>query len=146
MTLTYQDQSLRERSGLGTMKHTKPEAQESSNKSVSGPVTVSDTEPVTSSVPTKVKTNDQESKIDELTKLVQMLIDEKINSTQKVQEPISMSSQPESSKSVNLSKQSQDSKPSGKNTDSSKPIRPTPLQKPKLKYELYNYTNHLTDD
>ncbi|GJY56331.1 hypothetical protein Tco_0455446 [Tanacetum coccineum] len=36
----------------------------------SGPATISDTKPVTSSVPTKVKTNDQESKIDELTKLV----------------------------------------------------------------------------
>ncbi|GJT32107.1 retrovirus-related pol polyprotein from transposon TNT 1-94 [Tanacetum coccineum] len=56
-------------------------------RSVSGPVTVSDIEPVTSSVPTKVKINDQESKINELTKLVQMLMDEKINSTQMIQEP-----------------------------------------------------------
>ncbi|GJW98049.1 hypothetical protein Tco_0179857 [Tanacetum coccineum] len=69
------------------------------HKSVSGPVTIYDTEPVTSSVPTKVKTNDQESKINELRKLVQMLMDEKINSTQKTQEPKSMSSQSESSKS-----------------------------------------------
>ncbi|GKA66200.1 retrovirus-related pol polyprotein from transposon TNT 1-94, partial [Tanacetum coccineum] len=81
MTLTYQDHSLRERSGLGTMKHTKPETQKYSNKSVLGLVIVSDTEPVTSLVPTKVKTNDQESKIDDLTKLVQMLMDENINST-----------------------------------------------------------------
>ncbi|GKC22323.1 retrovirus-related pol polyprotein from transposon TNT 1-94 [Tanacetum coccineum] len=44
MTLTYQDHSPNERSGLGTMKHTKPETQESSNKSVSGTVTVCDTE------------------------------------------------------------------------------------------------------
>ncbi|GJS02866.1 retrovirus-related pol polyprotein from transposon TNT 1-94 [Tanacetum coccineum] len=58
MTLIYQDHSLRERSGLGTMKHTKPETQESSNKYVSGPVTVSNPKPVTSSVPTEVKTND----------------------------------------------------------------------------------------
>ncbi|GJX57458.1 retrovirus-related pol polyprotein from transposon TNT 1-94 [Tanacetum coccineum] len=72
MTLTYQDHSPRERSGLGTMKHTKPETQVSSNKNVLGHVTVSDTEIVTSSVPTEVKTNNQESKIDELTKLVQM--------------------------------------------------------------------------
>ncbi|GJS97062.1 retrovirus-related pol polyprotein from transposon TNT 1-94, partial [Tanacetum coccineum] len=40
MTLTYQDHSPRERSGLGTMKHIKPETQESSNKNVSGPVTI----------------------------------------------------------------------------------------------------------
>ncbi|GKA24501.1 hypothetical protein Tco_0710534 [Tanacetum coccineum] len=53
---------------------------------------------VTSSVPTEVKTNDQESKVDELTKLVQMLIDEKINSIQKTYEPKSVSSHPESSK------------------------------------------------
>nr|GEW02662.1 hypothetical protein [Tanacetum cinerariifolium] len=44
MPLTYQDHSLRERTGLGTMKHTKPETQESLSKSVSGPVTVCDTE------------------------------------------------------------------------------------------------------
>ncbi|GJR32578.1 hypothetical protein Tco_1108810 [Tanacetum coccineum] len=91
-----------------------------SKSSVSGPVTIYDTELVTSSVPTKVKTNDQESKINELTKLVQMLMDEKINFTQKTQEPKSMSSQSESSKSVNSSKQSQDSKPNGKKHDSSK--------------------------
>ncbi|GJY38546.1 hypothetical protein Tco_0424910 [Tanacetum coccineum] len=83
MTLTYQDHSPRERSGLGTMKHTKPETQESSNKNVSGPVIVSNPKPVTFSVPSEVKTNYQESKINELTKLVQMLMDEKINSTQK---------------------------------------------------------------
>ncbi|GJX54105.1 hypothetical protein Tco_0282474 [Tanacetum coccineum] len=122
MTLTYQDHSPKERSGLGTMKHTKPETQESSSKNVSGPVIVSNPEPVISSVPTEVKTNDQESKINELTKL------------------------PESSKSVNSSKQSHDSKSNGKNPDSYKPIRPKPLQKPKLKCELCNYTNHSTDD
>ncbi|GJX63376.1 RNA-directed DNA polymerase [Tanacetum coccineum] len=44
MTLTYQDHSPRERSGLGTMKHTKPETQVSLNKNVLGHVTVSDTE------------------------------------------------------------------------------------------------------
>ncbi|GKB01274.1 hypothetical protein Tco_0829318 [Tanacetum coccineum] len=70
MTLTYQDHSPRERPGLGTMKHTKPKIQESSNKSVSRIVTVCNTEPITSLVPTEVKTNDQESKIDELTKLI----------------------------------------------------------------------------
>ncbi|GKA89553.1 retrovirus-related pol polyprotein from transposon TNT 1-94 [Tanacetum coccineum] len=86
MPLTYQDHSSRERPGLGTMKHTKPETQEFSSKSASRHVTIYDTKPVTSLVPTKVKNNEQESKIDELTKLVQMLMDEKINSTQKIQE------------------------------------------------------------
>ncbi|GKA68503.1 hypothetical protein Tco_0768420 [Tanacetum coccineum] len=89
MPLTYQDHSLRERLGLGTMKHTKLKIQKSSSKSVSGPITVCDTEPVTSSVPTEVKNNDQESKIDELTKLS------------------------ESSKSVNSSKMSEDFKSNG---------------------------------
>ncbi|GJR80008.1 hypothetical protein Tco_0150793 [Tanacetum coccineum] len=133
MTLTYQDHSLRERPGLGKMNHTKPETKESSNKIVSGPVTDQDTEPVTSLVPTKVKTNDQESKINELIKLVQILMDEKINPTQMTQEFQPMNQQPESSKSVNSSKQSQDSKPYGKNTNSSKPVKPKPLQKPMLK-------------
>ncbi|GJW32950.1 retrovirus-related pol polyprotein from transposon TNT 1-94 [Tanacetum coccineum] len=52
----------------------------------------------------------------------------------------------ESSKSVNSSKLSQESKLNGKNTDSSKPIRPKSLQKPKLKCELYHYTNHSTNE
>ncbi|GJU91494.1 retrovirus-related pol polyprotein from transposon TNT 1-94 [Tanacetum coccineum] len=101
MPLTYQDHSPKERPG---------------------PVTVCDTEPLTSLVPTKVKINDQESKIDELTKVSK------------------------SSKSVNSSKLSQESKPNGKNTDSSKPVKPKPLHKPKLKCELCHYTNHSTDD
>ncbi|GJV80146.1 retrovirus-related pol polyprotein from transposon TNT 1-94 [Tanacetum coccineum] len=117
MTLTYQDHSPRERSGLGIMKHTKPKTQESSNKNILGPVIIFNPELVTSSVPTKVKTDDQVSKINELTKL-----------------------------SDNSSKQSQDSKPNGKNPNSSKPVRPKPLQKPKLKCELCNYTNNSTDD
>ncbi|GJU46181.1 retrovirus-related pol polyprotein from transposon TNT 1-94 [Tanacetum coccineum] len=70
MPLTYQDHSPRERHGSGTMKHTKPKTQEFLSKSVSGSVTVCNTEPVTSLVPTKVKNNDQESKINELTKLI----------------------------------------------------------------------------
>ncbi|GJY33330.1 retrovirus-related pol polyprotein from transposon TNT 1-94 [Tanacetum coccineum] len=70
MALTYQDHSPRERPGLGIMTHTKSETQESSSKIVLGIVNVYDTEPVTSSVPTEVKINDQESKIDERTKLV----------------------------------------------------------------------------
>ncbi|GJV44132.1 hypothetical protein Tco_1428668 [Tanacetum coccineum] len=41
MTLTYKVHSPRERSGLGTMKHTKPETQESPNKNISGPVAIS---------------------------------------------------------------------------------------------------------
>nr|GEW23583.1 hypothetical protein [Tanacetum cinerariifolium] len=72
----YNQASLdEERPGLGTLKHTKPKTQESSNESISGPVTASGIEPVTSSVPIKVKTNDQESKIVELIKLVQMTSD-----------------------------------------------------------------------
>ncbi|GKE41079.1 hypothetical protein Tco_1464484, partial [Tanacetum coccineum] len=98
MTLTYQDHSPMKRSGLGTMKHTKPETQESLNKNVSEPVIVSNPEPVTSSVLTEVKTNYQVSKINKLKKLVQMLMDEKITSTQKSQEPIYVSLKPESSK------------------------------------------------
>ncbi|GKB15824.1 retrovirus-related pol polyprotein from transposon TNT 1-94 [Tanacetum coccineum] len=73
-------------------------------------------------------------------------MDEKINSSQKIQESKFVNPQPESSKSVNSSKLSQDSKPNGKNTDSSKPVRPKPLQKPKLKCELCHYTNHSTND
>ncbi|GKA68619.1 hypothetical protein Tco_0768536 [Tanacetum coccineum] len=53
MPLTYQDHSPKKRPGLGIMKHTKPKIQESSSKSVSGPVTLSNTEPVISLVPTK---------------------------------------------------------------------------------------------
>ncbi|GKA34966.1 hypothetical protein Tco_0721395 [Tanacetum coccineum] len=71
MPLTFQPHSLRERPGLGIMKH-KPETQDSLDKSVSGTVTVSETEPTTPSVPTEVNNIEQESKINELTKLVQM--------------------------------------------------------------------------
>ncbi|GKD68765.1 hypothetical protein Tco_1322855, partial [Tanacetum coccineum] len=91
MPLTYQDHSLKERPSLSTMKHTKPETQESSSKSVSRLVTICDLEPVTSLVPTEVKNNEQESKIDELTKLVQMLMNEKVKSSQKTHEPTSSS-------------------------------------------------------
>nr|GEX64156.1 retrovirus-related Pol polyprotein from transposon TNT 1-94 [Tanacetum cinerariifolium] len=55
-----------------------PSLEGSSTKSVSGTVTVSETKQITPSVPTKVKDTEQESKLNELTKLVQMLIDEKI--------------------------------------------------------------------
>ncbi|GJY87310.1 retrovirus-related pol polyprotein from transposon TNT 1-94 [Tanacetum coccineum] len=58
----------------------------------------------------------------------------------------SPSSEPESSKSINSFKQSQDSKPNGKNSDLYKPVRLNPFQKSKLKCELCNYTNHSTDD
>nr|GEU79374.1 retrovirus-related Pol polyprotein from transposon TNT 1-94 [Tanacetum cinerariifolium] len=43
-------------------------------ESVSGTVTVSETEPTTHSVPTEVNDTEQESKINELTKLVQMIL------------------------------------------------------------------------
>ncbi|GJX77693.1 hypothetical protein Tco_0324504 [Tanacetum coccineum] len=98
MPLTFQPYSPRERSCLGTMKHTKLETQESSDKSVSRTVTINEIEPTTPSIPTKVKNTEQESKLNELTKLVQMLIDEKVNSTQKTQESNSLSNQTESSK------------------------------------------------
>nr|GEV91402.1 hypothetical protein [Tanacetum cinerariifolium] len=54
MSLTYQTHSPKgEKPGFSIMKHTKPETQKSSNKNVSGPVIVNDTEPFTPSVPTK---------------------------------------------------------------------------------------------
>ncbi|GJY25438.1 zinc finger, CCHC-type containing protein [Tanacetum coccineum] len=74
MSLTFQSHSLKERYGLVIMKHTKPETQDSLNKSVLGTVTVSETESTTPSVPTEVKNTEQESKINELTKLVQMIL------------------------------------------------------------------------
>ncbi|GJS50656.1 hypothetical protein Tco_0624018 [Tanacetum coccineum] len=77
MPLTFQPHSPRERPDLGIMKHTKSENTTSLNKSISGTVTVSETEPTTPSFPTEVVNTEQESKINELTKLVQMLIDEK---------------------------------------------------------------------
>ncbi|GKE12657.1 hypothetical protein Tco_1416208, partial [Tanacetum coccineum] len=146
MSLTFQPHSPKERSGLGIMKNTKPETQDSLNKSVSGTVTVSETEPTTPSVPIEVKNTEQESKINELTKLAQMLIDEKVNSTQKTQESNSQIQQIASSKSVDSSKMSQDSKLKVQNSGSSKSLRPKLIQKPQLKCELYHYTNYSTDD
>nr|GFB49848.1 hypothetical protein [Tanacetum cinerariifolium] len=70
MPLTFQPNSLKERPGRGIMKHTKPETQDSPNKSVLGTVTVSETKQITPSVPTKVEDTEQESKLNELTKLV----------------------------------------------------------------------------
>ncbi|GKA66799.1 hypothetical protein Tco_0766607 [Tanacetum coccineum] len=58
--LTFQSHSPKERPGLGIMRHTKPETQDSSNKSVSGTVTVSETKQTTPSVPIKVKETKQE--------------------------------------------------------------------------------------
>nr|GEX39605.1 retrovirus-related Pol polyprotein from transposon TNT 1-94 [Tanacetum cinerariifolium] len=77
MPLTFQPYSPKERPGLGIMKHKKPETHDSSNKSVSGTITISETKQITPSVPTEVKDTEQESKLNELTKLVEMLIDEK---------------------------------------------------------------------
>ncbi|GJT10489.1 hypothetical protein Tco_0857531 [Tanacetum coccineum] len=76
----------------GASLSSKHETQESSNKCVSGPVTINDTEPVTPSVRTEVKNTEQESKINELIKLVQMLMDEKINSKTHEQKPESSNS------------------------------------------------------
>ncbi|GJX35671.1 retrovirus-related pol polyprotein from transposon TNT 1-94 [Tanacetum coccineum] len=118
MPLTFQPHSPKERQGLGIMKHTKPETQYSFKKSVSRTVTVSKTKQTTPSVPTEVKHTEQESKLNELTKLVQMLIDEKVNSNQKTQESNSKIQKTESK----------------------------PIQKPQLKCELCHYINHLTDD
>nr|GEW09582.1 hypothetical protein [Tanacetum cinerariifolium] len=58
--LTFQPHSLRERSGIAIMNHTKPETQDSSNKSVLGTFTVSENEQTTPSVPTEVKDIEQE--------------------------------------------------------------------------------------
>ncbi|GJZ05125.1 hypothetical protein Tco_0538400 [Tanacetum coccineum] len=58
--LTFQPHSLRERPGLGIMKHTKPETQDYYNKSVSGTVIVSETKQTIPSVPTEVKDTEQE--------------------------------------------------------------------------------------
>ncbi|GJU49361.1 retrovirus-related pol polyprotein from transposon TNT 1-94 [Tanacetum coccineum] len=146
MPLTFQLHSPKERPGLGIMKHTKPETHDSSNKSVSGTVTVSETKQTTPSVPTEVKDTKQESKLNALTKLVQMLIDEKVNSNKKTQESNSKIQKTESSKLVDSSKISQDSKPKVQSIGSSKSLRPKPIQKPQLKCELCHCTNHSTDD
>ncbi|GJT83918.1 retrovirus-related pol polyprotein from transposon TNT 1-94 [Tanacetum coccineum] len=90
-----------------------PETQEYSSKSVLGPITINDIEPVTPSVPTEFKNTEQESKINELTKLVQILMDEKINSKSNKQKP-------ESSNSRSSSKVSKDIKSKSENTESSK--------------------------
>nr|GEV00990.1 retrovirus-related Pol polyprotein from transposon TNT 1-94 [Tanacetum cinerariifolium] len=108
-----------------------------------GTVTVSETKPTTPLVPTKVKNTKQELKINELTKLVMMLIDEKVNSTQKTQESKPPIQQTESSKSVDSLKLTQ---PNVLNSGSSKSLRPKPIQKPQLKCELCHYTNYSTDD
>ncbi|GJS23891.1 retrovirus-related pol polyprotein from transposon TNT 1-94 [Tanacetum coccineum] len=146
MSLTFQPHSPKERPGLGIMKHTKPETQDSSNESVLGTVTASESKQTTPSVHTEVKDIKQESKLNELTKLVQMLIDEKVNSDQKTQESNSKIQKAESSKLVDSSKISRDSKPKAHSTSSSKLLRPKLIQKPQLKCELYHYTNHSTDD
>nr|GEW15509.1 hypothetical protein [Tanacetum cinerariifolium] len=72
MPLTFQPHSLKEIPRLSIIKHTKPETHDSSNKSVSGTVTISGTKPITSLVPTEVKDTEQESKLNELTKVVQI--------------------------------------------------------------------------
>ncbi|GJT29075.1 retrovirus-related pol polyprotein from transposon TNT 1-94 [Tanacetum coccineum] len=87
MSLIFQPHSLGERPGLGIMKHTKTETQEYLDNSVSGTITVSETKPTIPSVPTEVKNTEQESKLNELTKLVQMLIDEKNTSSSKSLRP-----------------------------------------------------------
>nr|GFA49331.1 hypothetical protein [Tanacetum cinerariifolium] len=61
MPLAFQPHSPKERPGLGIMKHTKP----SSNKSVLGIVTISESKQTTPSVPTEVKDTEQESKLNE---------------------------------------------------------------------------------
>ncbi|GJS86082.1 hypothetical protein Tco_0752623 [Tanacetum coccineum] len=112
-SLSKRETRLRHHETHKALKH-----KNSSNKSVSGTVTVSESKQTTPSVPTKVKDTEQESKLNELTKLVQMLIDEKVNSDQKTQESNSKIQKTE----------------------------PKPIQKPQLKCELCHYTNHSTDD
>nr|GEW95683.1 hypothetical protein [Tanacetum cinerariifolium] len=114
-------------------------------KSVSRTVTVCETKKIIPSVPSEVKDTKQESKLNELTKLVQMLIDEKVNSNQEIQESTSKIQKTKSSKSVDSSRMSQESKPKVQNTGSSKLLKPKPIQKPQLKCKLCHYTNHSTD-
>ncbi|GKB70945.1 retrovirus-related pol polyprotein from transposon TNT 1-94, partial [Tanacetum coccineum] len=47
---------------------------------------------------------------------------------------------------VDSSKMSQDSKSKVQSTGSSKSLRPKPIQKPQIKFELCHYTNHSTND
>nr|GEX10251.1 retrovirus-related Pol polyprotein from transposon TNT 1-94 [Tanacetum cinerariifolium] len=96
--LTFQPHSPKERPGLGIMKHIKPETQNSFDKIVSGTVIVSETKQITPSVPTEVRDIKQESKLNKLTKLVQMLSDEKVNSNPQTQESTSKIQKTESSK------------------------------------------------
>nr|GEW05049.1 hypothetical protein [Tanacetum cinerariifolium] len=91
----------------------------SSNKSVSKTVTVSETKKIKPSVLTEVKDTEHESKLNELTKLVQMIIDEKVNPKQMTQES-SKIQKTESSKSVASSRMNQDSKHKVQNTGSSR--------------------------
>ncbi|GJW51142.1 retrovirus-related pol polyprotein from transposon TNT 1-94 [Tanacetum coccineum] len=60
MPLTFQPYSPKERPGLGIIKNTKPETQDSPNESVSGTVTINESKQTTPSVPTKVKDTEQE--------------------------------------------------------------------------------------
>ncbi|GJW78662.1 retrovirus-related pol polyprotein from transposon TNT 1-94 [Tanacetum coccineum] len=103
---------------LKILQGASPSLEDPSNESVSRTVTVNECKQTTPLVPTEVKDTEQESKLNELTKLVQMLIDEKVNSDQKTQES-------------NLKIQK---------------AEPKPIQKPQLKCELCHYTNHSTDD
>ncbi|GJR07475.1 hypothetical protein Tco_0790127 [Tanacetum coccineum] len=77
-------------------------------------------------VPSEVKNIEQESTLNELTKLVQMLMDEKINTKTHEQKP-------ESSNSGSSSKISQDVKLNSQNSGSSKSLRIKLIQKPQLK-------------
>ncbi|GJU80893.1 retrovirus-related pol polyprotein from transposon TNT 1-94 [Tanacetum coccineum] len=62
---------------LKSLQGASSSSEDSSNESVSGTVTISESKQTTSLVPTEVKDTEQELKLNELTKLVQMLIDEK---------------------------------------------------------------------
>ncbi|GJY54237.1 retrovirus-related pol polyprotein from transposon TNT 1-94 [Tanacetum coccineum] len=101
---------------LKSLQGASPCSADSSNKGVLGTVTISESKQTTPSVPTEVKDTEQESKLNELTKLVQMLIDEKVNSDQKTHESNSKIQNAELSKSVDSSKISQDSKPKDRRT------------------------------
>ncbi|GJV33147.1 hypothetical protein Tco_1393547 [Tanacetum coccineum] len=69
MPLTYLEHYPRERPGLRVVEHTNPDIQDFASKSISRPVTIKNTKRVTTSVPTEVEINEQELKINELTKL-----------------------------------------------------------------------------
>nr|GEV45009.1 hypothetical protein [Tanacetum cinerariifolium] len=103
---------------------------------------LSETKPIKPSAPTEVKDTKQESKLNELTKLVLMLIEEKVYPNQMTQES-SRIQKTVSSKLVDSSRMSQDSKP--KYASSSKQISKAKA-KPFPPCTHYGFNDHRLDD